>query len=480
MLFNSLQFLIFFPIVVFLYFILPYKYRWVMLLAASCIFYMAFIPKYILILAFTIIIDYIAGIIIEKAKGRKRKIFLVVSIISNVGILAFFKYFNFFSANLDSFFHFLDLNAAIPALKIILPIGLSFHTFQAMSYTIEVYRGRQKAEKNFGVYALYVMFFPQLVAGPIERPQNLLHQFYEKHDFDYNNAVSGLRMMLWGFFLKIVVADRLAIFVNDIYNHAANYSGLPLLLSTYFFAFQIYGDFAGYSFIAIGAAKVMGFKLMDNFKRPYLSQTISEFWKRWHISLSSWFKDYLYIPLGGNRVKKSRWLVNLFIVFLVSGFWHGAGWNFIIWGSLHGFYLVFSILTENFRNSFVDFIKLTKFPKLHKAIKILITFNLVSFSWIFFRANSLSDAMYIITHLFLGFLSAYNYLIQISILKDILLGLFAVLFMEIIHIIQEKISITQFINNKHMAIRWAIYFIMMFGILLFGVFEEMPFIYFQF
>jgi D-alanyl-lipoteichoic acid acyltransferase DltB (MBOAT superfamily) len=451
-----------------------------MLLAASCIFYMAFIPKYILILAFTIIIDYIAGIMIEKAAGRKRKIFLVVSIISNVGILAFFKYYNFFIDNISDIFHFLDLNAAIPALKIILPIGLSFHTFQAMSYTIEVYMGRQKAEKNFGVYALYVMFFPQLVAGPIERPQNLLHQFYEKHDFNYNNAVSGLRMMLWGFFLKIVVADRLAIFVNDIYNHAANYSGLPLLLSTYFFAFQIYGDFAGYSFIAIGAAKVMGFKLMDNFKRPYFSQSISEFWKRWHISLSSWFKDYLYIPMGGNRVKKSRWLMNLFIVFLVSGFWHGAGWNFIIWGSLHGFYLIFSILTENFRNSFVGFIKLTKFPKLHKAIKILITFNLVSFSWIFFRANSLSDAMHIITHLFSGFLSAYNYLIQISILKDILLGLFAVLFMEMIHIIQEKISITQFINNKHMAIRWAIYFIMIFGILLFGVFEEMPFIYFQF
>lgn len=451
-----------------------------MLLAASCIFYMAFIPKYILILAFTIIIDYIAGIMIEKAEGRKRKIFLIVSIISNVSILAFFKYYNFFSANLNSLFHFLDLKTAIPALKIILPIGLSFHTFQAMSYTIEVYRGGQKAERNLGIYALYVMFFPQLVAGPIERPQNLLHQFYEKHDFNYTNAVNGLRMMLWGFFLKMVVADRLAIFVNNIYNHAAHYSGLPLLLSTYFFAFQIYGDFAGYSFIAIGAAKVMGFTLMDNFNRPYFSQTISEFWKRWHISLSSWFKDYLYIPLGGNRVKKSRWLINLFIVFLISGFWHGAGWNFIIWGSLHGFYLVFSILTENFRNSFVDFIKLIKFPKLYKTVKILITFNLVSFSWIFFRANSLSDAFYIITHLFSGFLSAYNYLIQISILKDILLGLFAVLFMEIIHIIQEKISITQLINNKHMAIRWAIYFIMIFGILLFGVFKEMSFIYFQF
>ncbi|HEV8505901.1 MAG TPA: MBOAT family O-acyltransferase, partial [Chitinophagaceae bacterium] len=262
---------------------------------------MAFIPVYILILGFTIFIDYFAGIYLEKAKSKK-KLFLIISLVANIGVLAFFKYFNFINENITGLLKGFGISNSAPVLNIILPIGLSFHTFQAMSYTIEVYRGNQKAERNFGIYALYVMFYPQLVAGPIERPQNLLHQFYEKHELNYDNVVSGLKMILWGFFQKLVVADRLSAYVNAVYKNPENHSGLTLLLATVFFAFQIYCDFAGYSNIALGSAKIMGFKLMTNFERPYYAKSVSEFWKRWHISLSSWFRDYLYIPLGGNRV----------------------------------------------------------------------------------------------------------------------------------------------------------------------------------
>ncbi|OFY92284.1 MAG: alginate O-acetyltransferase, partial [Bacteroidetes bacterium RIFOXYB2_FULL_35_7] len=343
MLFNSLQFAFFFPLVTLLYFALPHKLRWALLLGASCIFYMAFIPSYILILVATIIVDYIAGIYIEKEKGPKRRLYLIISIITNIGFLAFFKYFNFLNSNVAAIAHFLDWNYSIEALSIILPVGLSFHTFQAMSYTIEVYRGTQKAEYHFGIYALYVMFYPQLVAGPIERPQNLIHQFYEKHTFDYQRVTDGLKLMLWGFFKKMVIADRLSLYVNQVYNNPDQYSGFPVLLATYLFAFQIFCDFSGYSDIAIGSAKIMGFKLMDNFNTPYFAKTIKEFWKRWHISLSTWFRDYLYISLGGNRVIKWKMQFNLFIVFMISGLWHGANWTFVLWGSLHGFYIISAI-----------------------------------------------------------------------------------------------------------------------------------------
>ncbi|MEI9935338.1 MAG: MBOAT family O-acyltransferase [Ferruginibacter sp.] len=302
---------------------MPHKFRWILLLTASCIFYMAFVPVYILILIFTIINDYIAGIIIENAQNKKRKLFLVLSIVSNVGVLAFFKYYNFFIENVNALLHSLHVTTySVPLLSILLPIGLSFHTFQAMGYTIEVYRGNQKAERHFGIYALYVMFYPQLVAGPIERPQNLLHQFWEKHSFSSQRLLDGLRLMLWGFFKKVVIADRLALYVNAVFNFPGNYHYLNLIIATLFFTIQIYCDFSGYSDIAIGAAKTMGFDLMTNFNRPYFSKNIQEFWAKWHISLSTWFKDYLYIPLGGNRVKVSRMYLNIAIVFLVSGLWH--------------------------------------------------------------------------------------------------------------------------------------------------------------
>ncbi|MBF0483583.1 MAG: MBOAT family protein [Candidatus Omnitrophica bacterium] len=400
MLFNSFQFAIFFLIVTALYFKLPHKYRWALLLSASCGFYMAFIPVYIFILFTTIIVDYWAGMQIERTQGAARKYWLIFSLVVTCAILFVFKYFNFFNSNLAAVANFFDWNYSLENLRLILPIGLSFHTFQSMSYVIEVYRGNQKAEKNFGIYSLYVMFYPQLVAGPIERPQNLLHQFYEEHTFDFNRVVGGLRLMVWGLFKKIVVADRLAVIVNQVYNNPHEYTGIPVILATVAFAFQIYCDFSGYSEIAIGAAQVMGFRLMQNFNRPYSSRSVAEFWKRWHISLSSWFRDYFYISLGGNRVSKPRWFFNLLITFMVSGLWHGANWTFLIWGILNGFYLTCGIWTQDIRKKIVSTIGLDQLPYLHNLIRVGCTFALICFSWIFFRASSLSDAVWLIKHMF--------------------------------------------------------------------------------
>jgi D-alanyl-lipoteichoic acid acyltransferase DltB (MBOAT superfamily) len=358
---------------------------------------MFFKPVYILILFFTIIIDYFAGILIEQVSTKKqRKKFLIASIIANVGILVVFKYYNFLNDNITGLAGVFGFHNEIPYLSILLPIGLSFHTFQAMSYTIEVYRGNQKAERHFGIYALYVMFYPQLVAGPIERPQNVLHQFHEKKYFLYENAVSGINFMAYGMFKKVVIADRLAEYVKEIYGNPSQYGTIPVIIATVFFSIQIYCDFSGYSDIAIGSARVMGFNLMENFNRPYLSSSISEFWSRWHISLSTWFRDYVYIPLGGNRTSKLKWYRNLAIIFLLSGLWHGASWNFIIWGAIHAFYLIFALASLEIRKRISEYIGLTKIPLLNKALQILITFALVSFAWIFFRAEGFDKAMIII------------------------------------------------------------------------------------
>ncbi len=396
MLFNSIDFILFFIVVTLLYFSLPYKYRWILLLGASCFFYMAFVPIYILILAFTIVIDYFAGIGLENSTGKKRKRLLVLSLIANIGVLVVFKYYNFFLDNFSFMLKGFALSNPLPRLDILLPIGLSFHTFQAMSYTIEVYRGKQKAERHFGIYSLYVMFYPQLVAGPIERPQNLLTQFREKFDFDYERVSSGLKLMLWGFVKKLVIADRLGIYVDAVYTDPSHQGSASLILATLFFSFQIYADFSGYTDIAIGAARVMGFKLMTNFRRPFFARSTGEFWKRWHISLSSWFRDYLYISLGGNRVKVPRMYLNLFIVFLVSGLWHGASWTFIIWGALNGFYVVFGLFSKPLRNKINNWTGLSKLPWLLVTTQILSTFLLTCFARIFFRSTSVSDAFVVV------------------------------------------------------------------------------------
>ncbi|MEO5580606.1 MAG: MBOAT family O-acyltransferase [Gemmatimonadaceae bacterium] len=484
MLFNSFSFLIFFPVVVTIYFVMPHRFRWAWLLAASCYFYMAFIPVYILILFFTIGIDYVAGILIEDATGRRRKSLLIVSIIANVGVLAVFKYFNFLNANAHAVADVFNLPYDFGPLAIILPIGLSFHTFQAMSYTIEVYRGRQKAERHLGIYALYVMFFPQLVAGPIERPQNLLHQFYERHVFDYDRVTSGLRRMAYGLLLKVVIADRLAGYVNVVYDNPATYKGLSFVVATIFFAFQIYCDFAGYSYMAIGAAEVMGFRLMRNFNRPYLARSISEFWSRWHISLSTWFRDYVYIPLGGNRVSRPRWYFNLLGTFFLSGLWHGANWTFVIWGTLNGLYLFSSLMTTQFREAVARATSIAAHPRVRAASGVLFTFALTCFAWTFFRAPSIGDALYIIR-------SMLTVPVPHDVIPDALRaegftkfgvaysGMLIVALMIFEHVC-TRVNFPRLFAAQPGWIRWSTYYAGCMAIWLLGISSEKAFIYFQF
>jgi len=389
MLFNSLQFVLFFIVVTVLYYALAWRWRWKMLLAASCVFYMAFIPAYIFILLATILIDYFMGIMIAQSTGRKRLICLQISIVSTCLVLFIFKYCAFFGMTIRELQALLGAAQAFPVAHILLPIGLSFHTFQSLSYVIEVYRGKQRPERNFGIYALYVMFYPQLVAGPIERPQNLLHQFYEDHRFELSNLSRGLSLIAWGFFQKMVIADRCANYVNTVYSGWERQSGLALLLATLLFSVQIYADFAGYSSIAIGCARVMGFHLMTNFNHPYFSTSFSEFWRRWHISLSTWFRDYVYIPLGGNRVSRPRHSLNLLLTFAISGLWHGANWTFVLWGTLHG---VLFVIENCFKDLDWTFPKGRAGNLLRRAV-VLIG---VCTAWIFFRAPSLHAALAII------------------------------------------------------------------------------------
>lgn len=483
MLFNSIHFFFFFIIITALYFALPYKRRWFLLLAGSCYFYMAFVPVYILILAFTIVVDYFAGIIIERSSGSRRKMWLIASLVANIGILAVFKYYNFFNQNLTTVLGWVHVGNPVPFLEILLPIGLSFHTFQAMSYTIEVYRGNQKAERHFGIYSLYVMFYPQLVAGPIERPQNLLWQFRQKFDFDYARVTDGLRLMAWGLFKKVVIADRLAVAVDAVYEHPYEQGSLALLIGTVFFAFQIFCDFSGYSDMAIGAARVMGFRLMTNFNRPYMAKSIDDFWKRWHISLSTWFKDYLYIPLGGNRVAIPRWYMNLFIVFLVSGFWHGAKWTFVLWGALHGGYLVFALITGKFRSRLSAAIPALASPVLAR----LSTFALVCFAWIFFRANDGSSGIFIAKKLLTGWKEQWQSGLHWNDLVALSGSSFqwwmswsGIAFLFVVHRQQEKIDIAGWFVRQSTTFRWLVYYAAVMAIIFLGVFQNRQFIYFQF
>jgi alginate O-acetyltransferase complex protein AlgI len=491
-LFNSLQFALFFPIVTLLYFALPHRWRGTMLLLASCVFYMAFVPAYIAILAVTILIDYVAGIRIEATTGPRRRLWLVLSIASTCAVLFVFKYFDFFNDTIALAARAMGMSYAVPALQLLLPVGLSFHTFQSLSYVIEVYEGRQTAERDFGLYALYVMFYPQLVAGPIERPQHLLHQFREVHRFDYGRVVAGLQLMAWGLVKKIVVADRLAELVNRVYDAPRNYTGLPLITGTVAFAFQIYCDFSGYSDIAIGSAQVMGFTLGKNFDRPYTARSISEFWRRWHVSLSTWFRDYLYIPLGGNRVARPRLYANLLLTFLVSGLWHGARWTFVVWGALHGAYLVASLATEGVRARVRASLGLTRYPAMLAVWQTAVVFGLVTLGWVFFRATSLGDAWYVLSHLGAGLGGQLDALAarEPAALRDVLFlgfessklvlataAVSALLAVERLHAggpIRARLALAT------APLRWAAYACAVLTIMTLGVFQSARFIYFQF
>ena len=485
--FNSIQFIIFFIFVIVFYFILSHKYRWILLLFSSYYFYMCWKPEYIFLILFSTIVDYYCGLKMEGTQNRTyKKLFLTLSLFTNLSVLFAFKYLNFFSDSIRYILNEFNIFYNIPYFNVLLPVGISFYTFQTLSYTIDVYRGQKKAEKHLGIFALYVSFFPQLVAGPIERSTRLLPQLKKENSFDYLRFKNGLLLMLWGFFKKIVIADRLAVLVNTVYNNPIDYQGITLIIATIFFAFQIYCDFSAYSDIAIGASKIMGYDLMKNFNRPYFSKSIAEFWRRWHISLGSWFRDYLYFFLGGNKKGQLIWYKNLMLVFLISGLWHGANWTFVIWGFLHGFYMIFSIVVKNIKKYIFGVLNINEKMYLVKFSKVFITFILVDFAWIFFRSNSLNDAIYIVKNLFIFNINVlYDKSLHNLGLdeKDLYLSILLILFLIIVQIKQKNIDIIDYINTKPFYIRWSFYFIGIFSIITFGYYgqgNESQFIYFQF
>jgi D-alanyl-lipoteichoic acid acyltransferase DltB (MBOAT superfamily) len=466
MLFNSLEFIIFFPIVTLLYFLLPHRFRWAHLLLASCFFYAAFIPSYLLILFFLIALDYSAGLLIESK--RHKKIWLTVSIIANISLLGLFKYYDFFISGINAL-----TGSHLILLKWILPIGLSFHTFQSLSYTVEVYRGKQKAIRHPGYYALYVLFYPQLVAGPIERPQHLFPQFFREQKFSSQKLYEGLRLMAWGFFKKLVIADRIGQYADAVFNNPGHAGTLPVWLAVFFFSIQIYADFSGYSDIAIGAARCMGIDLNINFNRPYLSANIREFWKRWHISLSSWFRDYVYIPLGGNRKGTLRKNINLLITFILSALWHGAGWTFIAWGFLHGIY---TLLYDSFKKHFSA-------VKIPYVMAWLLTCGCTGVAWIFFRASSLNNAMEIIAQGSNLRNISFDDIIIIPGAK-IEFGNFTLIFsfcMIVYMFLIEKFTTPKLFDLDSKRIRdIGIFASSVLLIIFFGIFQKTSFIYFQF
>ena len=498
MLFNSFTFLVFFVLVTVGYFLLPHRFRWILLLIASYIFYMAWQPELIVLIVLITFTNYALSLRIYRAKKKRlKKRFLLISIGINFGLLFIFKYLVFMNESLRFLTtllggFFLEPEAAanlypIGTLDIVLPMGISFYTFQAAAYTIDVYRGTIKPEKHYGIFSLFITFFPQLVAGPIERSENLLPQFYEKHSFSYERLLSGCKIMLLGFFKKIVIADRIAIGVNTIFNSPHSYSGLYFVVAAVLFTFQIYCDFSGYSDIAVGAARVLGFDLMENFKRPYLSKSIKEFWRRWHISLSTWFMDYVYIPLGGNRRGKAIQCRNIFITFLVSGLWHGSNWTYVLWGGMHGVYQVVGILTGNFRKKIKHKLHLDQ-NIVGSVLAVAITFGLVCFALIFFRANTVEDAFYISRHLFTGWRqwTTPQYLYEVITglglsLYEVKVILISLAVLVISEIVSGKQAVYDFMENRCGAIQVAYYALIAIIILTMGVFYDAgAFIYFQF
>lgn len=481
MLFNSVAFAIFLPIVFIIYWLLPHKARWVLMLVASYYFYMSWNAAYVFLIFFTTVISYVAARALEKAENQKRKKkILAGTAVACLGILLFFKYFNFVSESVTAAFRLFAIPINPILLKLLLPVGISFYTFQTLSYVIDVYRGDIKAERHFGYYATFISFFPQLVAGPIERAGNLLPQIKAKHRFHYEQASYGLKLMAWGYFKKIVIADALSQFTSKVYDAPQKFSGFSFVLAAVFFALQIYCDFSGYSDIAIGTAKLFGINLMTNFKSPYFSQSIKEFWSRWHISLSTWLKDYIYIPLGGSRVGKTRHIFNLLITFFISGLWHGANWTFVIWGGIHG-------LGQVFENAITSKGKVTlKSHEAARALRVLLVFAFVSLSWIFFASKSLSDAAYMISHMFRGISSPITYLyhgffdIGLGKLNLVFLVL-PIIILMIYDYVSLKTDVIGKISSTKAVVRWAVYIILtVWVIMAIPVNSQTEFIYFQF
>lgn len=488
MLFTSIQFLIFFPLAVFAFFVFPKKFRWVILLGASYYYYMSWRPKYLLLLLALTIFSYVVGLLLDREQRPVvRRIFLTAGILASLGMLFLFKYFSFFGETLQILSDQIGMSISLPAFTFLLPIGISFYTLQTMSYMIDIYKGVIKAERHPGIYALFVAFFPQLVSGPIARANQLLPQLHQFQSPEYEALVRGLQRMAWGFFKKLVIADRLALLVNTVYGDPMSYSGLPLLIATYAFTIQIYCDFSGYADIAIGAASVMGIRLQENFQQPYLARSVPDFWRRWHISLSNWLRDYVFYPLsrsvGRSRLVNKPWLNTIIppmLTMAVSGLWHGADWTFVFWGLLHGLFMVVTVSLNRSKKFFDWFSRLP--PAITTGLSIFVTFNLVALAWIFFRANSLTDAAYILTHLFtnIELNSSLFELMPGGKYEFVIAGL-AILVMELVHWLERRDgSVRSLALRQPLWIRWLAYYGLVLSILMFGKLGLTEFIYFQF
>ncbi len=500
MLFNSVGFLIFFPIVVLVFFLVPRRFQYLWLLAASYYFYMSWNPQYVLLLSLSTIATWGGGLFLSRARQqsgaraeRAGKWCVAGCVALNLGLLFFFKYFAFVADNIVKLFALFHTSVNPPAFDVLLPVGISFYTFQALGYLFDVSRGEVAAEKNLLRYALFLSFFPQLVAGPIERSKNLMRQMQEPHAFDFQRVKNGLLLMGWGFFQKLVIADRIAILVNAVYDDYVSYSGLQIGLATVLFAFQIYCDFGGYSDIAVGAARVMGFELTKNFKSPYYAATVSEFWRGWHISLTAWFRDYVYIPLGGSRCGKWKKCRNLLLTFAVSGLWHGAGWNFVAWGGLNGLYQAAGELTGDFRARLRERLRIRTDCGSYRLLQGLVTFALVDFSWLFFRADSFAAALRMLRHGIanVGLFEFFN--------PDTLLGIDTivlseknffvllcslVLLMAVDYMKKKKVDFKGALARQNIWFRWLVYYGLIFAVLILGIYgpeyDASTFIYFQF
>ncbi|MEI0524291.1 MBOAT family O-acyltransferase [Brachyspira murdochii] len=491
MLFNSTEFMIFFPITLILYWIFPKKYRYICLFIASYTFYMFWNPKYALLMGTSTVVTFLSGVLIEKLEYKRTVV--AFSFIINLAILIFFKYFDFLLQNINIVLSLFNIQLIDKPFDVILPVGISFYTFQALSYTIDVYRGEIKSEKNIIKYALFVSFFPQLVAGPIERSKNLLIQIENLEKvkrFDYDRITEGFTLMLFGYFQKMVIADRAAILVDTVFNGYYEYNSMALILSAVFFAVQIYCDFGSYSLIAIGTAKVMGINLMENFNTPYFSRSVKEFWGRWHISLSTWFRDYLYIPLGGNRCSNIRKSFNILVTFLVSGLWHGANFTFIAWGAIHGIFHIIEEQLKPIKEKYLNKFKIKTNAFSFALIEIIITFIIVDLAWIFFRAETIHDAIHYIQRIFtridlwtLFDGTLYGLGLNIFEMNILIIALFILISFDLVKYIRKE-SIFEFLNKQNLYFRWFVMLFLIFYIIVYGKygagFDPKQFIYFQF
>ena len=498
MLFNSIQFLIFFPVVILFYFVIPEKIRYLWLLFVSYFFYMCWNAKYALLILFSTVITYFSGLIIEKIKAQKwedrkiikyKKYCVIGSFILNLAILFWFKYLEFMILNLNRMLNVFHFEIHIPTIDIILPVGISFYTFQALSYTMDIYRDKIHAERNPFRYALFVSFFPQLVAGPIERSENLLRQLKIPTRFSVKNAEYGLLTMAYGVFLKVVVADNLSLLIDPVYYNTNDSSTIALTTGMILFAFQVYCDFQGYTQIAIGSARILGFQLNENFNSPYLAKSIKDFWGRWHISLTSWFRDYLYIPLGGNRKGKFRKQINTMLVFLCSGLWHGASWHYVIWGGANGIFSVLEDVLKPYYHKMIARLKINERNVLWKGFRTIVTFAMIDLTWLFFRVNSFREGIGILKRIFAEFRikwfissgffnvfgTTYNFVI-------IAVSLLCVMIIDILN--YNGIDVRKIIFSQQIIFRWIIYWMVYLIIIYWGVYgtgyEQTQFIYFQF